>query len=47
MLGGILLENAVSRRMNVMLETSGKDIASFHYVNFSSQTAISQTSSVL
>ena len=34
MLGGLLLESAAERRMNVMLETSGKDIASFHYVNF-------------
>lgn len=34
MLGGILLESAIKRRMNVMVETSGKDIASLHYVNF-------------
>lgn len=34
MLGGLLLESASTRMMNVMLETSGKDIASFDYVNF-------------
>ena len=34
MLGGLLLESAAQRGMNVMLETSGKDIASFHYVNY-------------
>ena len=34
MLGGLLLESASKRMMNVMLETSGKDIASFDYVNF-------------
>ena len=32
-LGGLLIESAVSNAMNVMIETSGKDIASFHYVN--------------
>ena len=34
MLGGLLMESASERSMNVMLETSGKDIASFHYVNY-------------
>ena len=32
-LGGLLIESAISKNMNVMVETSGKDIASFHYIN--------------
>ena len=33
MLGALLLKEARSRRLNVMVETSGRDIGSFHYVD--------------
>ena len=32
-LGGIIIESAIANSMNVIIETSGKDIASFHYID--------------